>query len=87
MIWIAIRLTEEVGVHFQLDSGPRARFDGVQLSWQVRAARPSKIIRATRYRRSIGPIQLPGWSLATEDRVQTGIERVRRDFQSKTGWR
>ncbi|HTM14155.1 MAG TPA: BamA/TamA family outer membrane protein [Bryobacteraceae bacterium] len=75
-------ITEEVGVHFQLDTGPRARFDGVQLSGKFERL-PSKIIRATRYRRSIGPIQLPGWSQATEERVQTGVERVRRDFQNQ----
>jgi len=74
--------TEEVGVHFQLDTGARARFDGVQLSGQFDRL-PAKIIRATRYRRSIGPIQFPGWSQATEERVQTGVERVRRDFQNQ----
>ncbi len=31
--------TEEVGVRFQLNAGPRARFDGVNLTGQVRAAR------------------------------------------------
>lgn len=74
--------TEEVGVHFQLDAGPRARFDGVQLSGKFERL-PSKIIRATRYRRGLGPIQLPGWSQATEEGVQTGVERVRRDFQNQ----
>ncbi len=74
--------TEEVGVRFQLNSGPRARFDGVNLTGTF--DRPAdKIIRATRYRRGIAFIQLPGWSLATEDRVQTGIERVRKDFQNQ----
>jgi len=75
-------VTEEVGVDFQLDAGPRARFDGVQLSGMFDRL-PSKIIRATRYRRSFGPIQLPGWSQATEERVQSGVERVRRDFQNQ----
>jgi outer membrane protein insertion porin family len=75
-------VTEEVGVRFQLDTGARARFDGVQLSGKFDRL-PSKIIRATRYRRSIGPLQLPGWSQATEERVQTGVERVRRDFQNQ----
>jgi outer membrane protein insertion porin family len=75
-------ITEEVGVHFQLDAGARARFDGVQLSGKFDRL-PGKIIRATRYRRGIGPIQFPGWSQATEQRVQTGVERVRRDFQNQ----
>ena len=75
-------VTEEVGVRFQLDAGPRARFDGVKLSGKFLRL-PSKIIRATRYRRSLGPIQFPGWSQATEERVQNGLERVRRDFQNQ----
>jgi len=75
-------VTEEVGVRFQLEAGARARFDGVQLSGKFDRL-PSKIIRATRYRRSFGPVQLPGWSQATEERVQTGVERVRRDFQNQ----
>jgi outer membrane protein insertion porin family len=75
-------LTEEVGVHFQLEAGGRARFDGVQLSGKFDRL-PAKIIRATRYRRGILFIQLPGWSQATEERVQTGVERVRRDFQKQ----
>ena len=75
-------VTEEVGVHFQLDAGRRARFDGVHLTGKFERL-PSKIIRATRYRRSFGPIQLPGWSQATEERVQNGLERVRRDFQNQ----
>jgi len=74
--------TEEVGVRFQLNAGPRARFDGVNLTGTF--DRPvDKIIRTTRYRRGIAFIQLPGWSLATEDRVQAGIERVRKDFQNQ----
>ena len=74
--------TEEVGVNFQLNSGPRARFDGVQLTGKF--DRPAaKIIRSTRWRRGFGPIQFPGWNQATENRIQTGIERVRRDFQNQ----
>ena len=74
--------TEEVGVRFQLNAGPRTRFDGVNLTGTF--DRPAdKIIRATRYRRGIAFIQFPGWSLATEDRVQAGLERVRKDFQNQ----
>ncbi|MEO8049847.1 MAG: BamA/TamA family outer membrane protein [Acidobacteriota bacterium] len=75
-------VTEEVGLHFQLDAGPRAHFDGVHLTGTFERL-PGKIIRATRYRRSFGPIQLPGWSQVTEERLQSGLERVRRDFQNQ----
>ncbi len=74
--------TEEVGVRFRLNAGPRARFDGVNLSGKFEQP-ADKIIRATRYRRTLAFIQLPGWSFATEDRVQTGIERVRKEFQNQ----
>ena len=74
--------TEEVSVRFHLDSGPRARFDGVKLTGTF--DRPAaKIVRATRWRRGFGAIQFPGWSQVTENRIQTGIERVRRDFQNQ----
>ena len=74
--------TEVVGVRFQLNAGPRARFDGVNLTGKFE--RPvDKVIRTTRYRRGILFIQFPGWSYATEDRVETGIERVRKDFQGQ----
>ncbi len=74
--------TEEVGVRFRLDAGPRARFDGVNLMGKFEQP-AEKVIRATRYRRGILFIQLPGWSFATEDRIETGIERVRKDFQGR----
>jgi len=75
-------VTEEVGIQFPLNSGPRARFDAVLLTGKFE--RPAdKIIRSTRWRRGFGPIQFPGWSQATENRIQTGIERVRRDFQNQ----
>jgi len=74
--------TEEVGVHFHLNTGARARFDSVLLSGKFDLP-PSKIVRATRYRRGLGSIEFPGWSQATENRVQNGVERVRRDFQNR----
>ena len=47
-------VTEEVGVHFKLDAGGRARFDGVQLSGKFDRL-PAKIIRATRFRAGARP--------------------------------
>jgi outer membrane protein insertion porin family len=74
--------TEEVGVHFHLNTGARARFDSVLLSGKFDLP-PSKIVRATRYRRGLGSIEFPGWSQATENRVEDGVEHVRRDFQNR----
>ena len=73
--------TGEASVHFLLDAGKHARFDGVQLRGTFDRS-PDSIIHATRWRRGFGPFRLPGWREATESRVQTGLERVRRDFQN-----
>jgi len=72
--------TEEVNVYFDLDSGYRAHFDGVELAGQLN--RPTdKEIKATGWHSGFGPIRLPGWREVTESRVQTGLERLRKDFQ------
>ena len=74
-------LTEEASVHFQLDSGERARFDGINLKGTfVRSA--DRIRRDTGWHRGFGPITLPGWRNVTENRVQTGLEHARRAFQN-----
>ena len=74
-------LTEEAAIRFQLEPGRRARFDGIDLSGTfVRTA--ESIRSATRWRRGFGPLTFPGWRELTENRVQTGIERVRREFQN-----
>jgi len=72
--------TEEMSVEFEIDAGPRVRFDGVRAQGKFLRSLDS-ITRATRWRRGFGPIQFPGWREATENRIQTGIERVRRSFE------
>ncbi|HEV2202264.1 MAG TPA: BamA/TamA family outer membrane protein [Bryobacteraceae bacterium] len=72
--------TEEMSVEFEIDAGPRVRFDGVQAQGKFAGSLDS-IVRATRWRRGFGPLQFPGWREATENRVQTGIERVRQTLQ------
>ena len=72
--------TEEANVYFELDSGARAHFDGVELSGQLN--RPKEpVVKATGWRRGFGFIPLPGWREITENRVQAGIEKLRQDFQ------
>jgi outer membrane protein insertion porin family len=72
--------TEEANVYFDLDSGYRAHFDGIELAGQLNSTKESAI-KATGWHRGFGPIQLPGWRDVTESRVQTGLERLRQDFQ------
>src|SRR5207302_1098280 len=72
--------TEEASIHFQVQSGDRAHFDGVQLSGEFKKS-DEGVIRSTRWRRGFGPVLLPGWRELTENRLQTGIERLRQSFQ------
>ena len=72
--------TEEMSIEIEIEPGPRARFDGVQIKGKFLRSQES-IVRDTRWRRGFGPIVLSGWREATENRVQTGTERVRQNFQ------
>jgi len=74
--------TGDANVHFQIDAGNRARFDGVKVSGQLTQPLDS-LIRSTRWRRGFGPFLLPGWRESTENRVLNGLDRVRKDFQNK----
>ena len=73
--------TEEMGVEFEIDAGPRARFDGVRAEGTFARSMES-IVRATHWRRGFWPFVLPGWRHVTEARVQNGVDRVRKSFQS-----
>jgi outer membrane protein insertion porin family len=72
--------TEEAAIHFDIQSGDRARFDGVTLTGKF--TRPTEsIIRATNWRRGFLFLTFPGWRYATESRVTAGLANVRKDFQ------
>ena len=72
--------TEEVFVRFHIDSGDRARFDGVNLTGDFK--KPERnIIDDTHWRRGLWLIHLPGWRHMTEALVQRGVNRVLDDFQ------
>jgi outer membrane protein assembly complex protein YaeT len=72
--------TEEANIYFQVHPGSRAHFDGVELAGQINRSKESTI-RATGWHRSLGWIPLPGWWEVTENRVQNGLEKLRKDFQ------
>jgi outer membrane protein insertion porin family len=72
--------TEEANVYFDLDSGYRAHFDGVELAGQLNRSKES-VIKATAWHRGLFFIPLPGWREITENRVQSGLEGLRKDFQ------
>ncbi len=72
--------TEEANVYFDLDTGGRAHFDGVELAGQLDRSKESAI-GTTGWHRGFGPIRIPGWREVTESRVQSGLERLRKDLQ------
>ncbi len=72
--------TEEAGVFFEIHTGDRARFDGVNLSGDFSRSKES-VIRATGFRRGLGALILPGWRELTESRVQNALSRVAASFQ------
>jgi outer membrane protein assembly complex protein YaeT len=75
-----IPATQEAIIFFDIDTGDRAHFDGVQLTGQFTKS-PESIVRSTNWRRGLLFIPLPGWRQLTENRVQTGIQSVLRGFQ------
>ena len=72
--------TEEAQIHFDLDTGDRARFDGVNLNGTFSRSR-QKIVSDTRWRRGFGPFKFPGWREVTESLVQRGVNRVLEGLQ------
>ena len=72
--------TEEVNIHFDIQSGARARFDGVTLTGKFTKPTES-IIKATHWRNGFLFMTFPGWRFATEHRISTGLESVRQSFQ------
>lgn len=72
--------TEEIRIFFDIDAGPRAHFDGVNLIGNF--AKPAHaVIRDTRWHRGWGPLEFPGWRQMTEGLVERGVNRVLDDFQ------
>jgi outer membrane protein insertion porin family len=72
--------TEEASIHFDIQAGARARFDGVALTGKF-VKTPESIVKATHWRRGFLFLTFPGWRYATESVVAAGIASVRLDFQ------
>jgi outer membrane protein insertion porin family len=72
--------TEEVSIFFEIHTGTRARFDGVNLLGSF-SRTPESVIRQLGWHRGLGPLMLPGWRELTEPRVQSGLSHVQDGFQ------
>jgi outer membrane protein assembly complex protein YaeT len=74
--------TEEASIYFVITAGPRAHFDGVDLTGSFN--RPvDAIVHDTGWHRGIGFVTLPGWRDATDQRTQSGISHVQENFQKR----
>jgi outer membrane protein assembly complex protein YaeT len=77
--------TEETSIFFTIDTGKRARFDGVEFLGETDLSM-SKLIRATSWRRGFGFTTLPGWRELTQSRLRNGIGRVESKIQRGAHW-
>ncbi len=69
---------EQIDIQFNVETGARARFDTPIIKGDPN--RPlDRIIRASRWKRFFGL----GWRPVTENRVQTGLDRIRRLYQKE----
>lgn len=77
--------TEEASIYFDLETGKRAHFEGIQISsppdQPLSEKTKASLIHASQWRRGIAFVPLPGWREVTETRVQVGIENLRRLLQ------
>lgn len=71
--------TQEARIHFQVDAGKRARFDGVELGGNPQRS-AERVIRSSHWRLLFDRF---GWHHVTEARVRSGLESVRRSYQSE----
>lgn len=71
--------TQQVNITFSLDPGPRARFARPVINGET-VRTEKEILRSTRWQRLWG---LAGYKHVTENRVQTGLERIRYSFQQR----
>ena len=69
--------TQDMEIDFEAKAGKRAKFDGITI--EGTAERPvEEIIHNSGWR---GPLGLFGWRQVTENRVQSGVENVRRWYE------
>jgi outer membrane protein assembly complex protein YaeT len=66
-------LTQQVNIDFNVDSGTRAKFDGVVVTGTSERSTDS-IVRSARWKRFL---RFRGWQPVTENRVQNGVDNVR----------
>ncbi|MEO8098823.1 MAG: outer membrane protein assembly factor BamA [Acidobacteriota bacterium] len=72
--------TEEASIYFDLDAGTRAKFDDIQMMGEFVQSKDS-LVKKTGWRRGLRYVPLPGWKQVTDNRIQSGLENLRRALQ------
>jgi outer membrane protein assembly complex protein YaeT len=73
-----VAATQQAKIHFTVNAGKRAKFDGVEVAGNPQRSLES-IVRASHWKWLFTWL---GWHSVTEARVRTGIENVRKAYQS-----
>ncbi len=68
--------TQQVHIHFEVATGPRARFGSPVFTGDLQRP-PDKLVRASRWRGWFG------WRPFTDNRLDRGIERIRKSYQNR----
>ena len=80
-----VQATEEARIYFVIDTGKRARFDGVDFLGETDRSMKS-LIHTSGWHRGIAFITLPGWRELTESRLQNGIRQLQDSLQKGDHW-
>ncbi len=70
--------TQQAHVHFEIDSGPRARYREPELNGTLELE-PAEIIGATRWRRFL----IGGWRSVNGNRTRRGLDRIRSRYENR----
>jgi len=70
----------QASVFFDINAGKRAKFGGVEFAGEFEETM-DELIKASGWGRSFAYIPLPGWAEMTDNRLQSGIESIRRKLQ------
>ncbi len=76
--WETAREYQQVNIRFEIDSGPRARFDQPVLTGELKM-NPARILRATGFQRWL----IHTWKPVTQTRVRHALEGVRSLYEKE----
>lgn len=72
------RATQQIHLRFEIEDGPRAKFNRPVLRGDLKVE-PGKVISATKWRRFL----IGSWKPVTQHRVQRGVQNIRKMYQKQ----